>query len=187
MDKSDNRFQSTIIKSYQNNTRFFELNAGSVGYVPTILETGEKKQNQTLWQTWTSKYIDTEATTEYTSRQNWHIIRLADVHLMRAEASAEITQDPSNANDDINILRVRAEIDLFDGTAMSMSQFRSELLRERAAELYMEGHRFFDITRMGVYDEYCKIVLGNVDGQRQPNDYFWPIPITETSANQNID
>ncbi len=187
MDKSDNRFQNTIIKSYQNNTRFFELNAGSVGYVPTILETGEKKQSQTLWQTWTSKYIDTEATTEYTSRQNWHVIRLADVYLMRAEASSEITQDPSNANDDFNILRARAEIDLFDGTGMNMSQFRTELLRERAAELYMEGHRFFDITRMGVYDEYCKIVLGNIDGQRQPNDYFWPIPITETSANQNID
>ena len=186
MDKSDNRFQSTIIKSYENNTRFFELNPGSVGYVPTILETGERKPNQTLWQTWTSKYIDTEATTEYTSRQNWHVIRLADVYLMRAEAIVEITQDPSLANDDFNILRSRAGVNQFDGGNMSMSQFRDEILRERAAELYMEGHRFFDITRMGVYDENCKIVLGDIDGQRQPNDYFWPIPITEISANPNI-
>ena len=39
---------------------------------------------------WTAKYIDTEAKTEYTSRQNWHVIRLADAPT-RAEAMAEIS------------------------------------------------------------------------------------------------
>jgi len=29
----------------------------------------------------------------------------------------------------------------------------------------MEGHRFFDITRFGVYDEYCKLIYGNVKEQ----------------------
>ena len=139
-----------------------------------------------MWQIWTAKYIDTEATTEYTSRQNWHIIRLADVHLMRAEILAEISQDPSMANDDINILRSRVEMDDFDGSILTIQEFRVQLLQERGVELYMEGHRFFDLTRMGVYDENCKIVLGDIDGQRQPNDYFWPIPITEISANPNI-
>jgi hypothetical protein len=51
----------------------------------------------------------------------------------------------------------------------------------------MEGHRFFDLTRMGVYNEYCKTVHGNNFGARQAADYFWPIPLTETSANDNID
>ena len=53
----------------------------------------------------------------------------------------------------------------------------------------MEGHRFFDLTRFGVYDEYCRNVLDpipNTDGSRQPDDYIWPIPITEISANSNI-
>ena len=60
---------------------------------------------------WTAKYIDTEATTEYTSRQNWHVIRLADVHLMRAEAMAEISENPADANENVNILRNRVEME----------------------------------------------------------------------------
>ena len=54
----------------------------------------------------------------------------------------------------------------------------------------MEGHRFFDLTRFGVYNEYCYTVLngigGNTDGSRQADDYTWPIPIFEITANSNI-
>ena len=185
LDKLDSRFQNTIIKSYQNNTRSFQINAGTTGYVPTLFSTG--RTVGTLWQVWTSKYIDSEATTEYTSRQNWHIIRLADVYLMRAEAMAEVSQDPTTANSDLSALRARVEMPDFDGVGMTMPDFRTALLKERAVELYMEGHRFFDLTRMGVLDEYCRTLHGNVDGQRQAEDYFWPIPISETSANANID
>ena len=109
-------------------------------------------------QIYTAKYIDTQATTEYTIRQNWHIIRLADVYLMRAEAIAEISQNPSMANDDINILRTRVEMDDFDGSIFTLEEFRVQLLKERGVELYMEGHRFFDLTRIGIYDEYCKSI-----------------------------
>ena len=184
IDKSDNRFKHSIISEYETSTRIFNVNAGYTGYVPTIKETGKKAG--TLWQIWTAKYIDTEATTEYTSRQNWHVIRLADVYLMRAEASAEINSDPSAANIDINILRKRAEMNEIDYSSLTMNSFRKELLKERAVELYMEGHRFFDLTRFGVYDEYCKLIYGKVEGARQPEDYFWPIPLIEVSANSSI-
>ena len=63
----------------------------------------------------------------------------------------------------------------------------AEILKERAVELYMEGHRFFDLTRFGVYDEYCRFVYGDTDGARQAEDYTWPIPIIETSSNSEID
>lgn len=185
LNKNDPRYQYTIIKEYQNNTRFFAINPGSIGYVPTLFSTGNSVG--TLWQIWTSKYIDPEATTEYTSRQNWHIIRLADVHLMRAEAMVEISQDPSLANNDFNLLRNRVQMSDFNGGVMSIENFRILLLKERAVELYMEGHRFFDLTRMGVLDEYCRFLHGNTVGQRQPEDYFWPIPISESAANSNID
>ena len=50
----------------------------------------------------------------------------------------------------------------FDASGLSMDQFRTRLLQERGVELYMEGHRFFDLTRMGVYDEYCKTIYGEL-------------------------
>jgi hypothetical protein len=184
INKTDNRFKQSIISRYETSTRIFNINPGFTGYIPTIKETGKKAG--TLWQVWTGKYIDTEATTEYTSRQNWHVIRLADVYLMRAEANAEISSDPSSANNDINVLRNRVEMSEIDYTSLTMSSFRNELLKERAVELYMEGHRFFDITRFGVYDEYCKLIYGNVEGARQPEDYFWPIPLIEVSTNSEI-
>lgn len=185
LDKNDHRFQNSIIKEYENNTRSFQINQWSTGYIPTLFSTGNTVGM--LWQIWTSKYIDPDATTEYTSRQNWHIIRLADVYLMRAEAMVEISQDPSFANTDFNILRNRVEMPDFNGSGMSMENFRIALLKERSVELYMEGHRFFDLTRMGVYDEYCRFLYGDVEGQRQAEDYFWPIPISEIAANVNID
>ena len=185
IDKYDNRFQNSIITQYETSTRIFNVNPGFTGYIPTNIETGNTLG--TLWQIWTAKYIDSEATTEYTSRQNWHIIRLADVYLMRAEASAEISSDPAAANNDINILRNRIEMGDIDYSAYTMNSFREELLRERAVELYMEGHRFFDLTRFGVYDEYCRFIYGDTDGARQPEDYTWPIPINEVSTNSEID
>lgn len=185
IDKFDNRYQNSIITQYETSTRLFNINNWSTGYVPTNLETGATLG--TLWQVWTAKYIDSEATTEYTSRQNWHIIRLADVYLMRAEASAEVLGDPSAANSDINILRTRVEMPEINYASMSIVDFREELMKERAVELYMEGHRFFDLTRFGVYDEYCRLIYGNVDGARQPEDYTWPIPLIEVSTNSEID
>ena len=185
IDKYDNRFQNSIITQYETSTRIFNVNPGFTGYIPSNIETGNTFG--TLWQIWTAKYIDSEATTEYTSRQNWHIIRLADVYLMRAEASAEITSDPAAANNDINILRNRIEMGEIDYSAYTMNSFREELLRERAVELYMEGHRFFDLTRFGVYDEYCRFIYGDTDGARQAEDYTWPIPLIETSTNSEID
>lgn len=186
IDKSDARYLNSIIVSYQDETRTYQLGPGLTGYIRTITATGAA--NGTLFRVFTGKYIDTGATTEYTSQQNWHVIRLADVYLLRAEALAELNQNPALANPDINILRTRVEMtNMFDGTGMNMDDFREALLRERGVELYMEGHRFFDLTRMGVYDAYCKRTYGNSVGARGPEDYTWPIPLIEISANENID
>jgi len=185
INKNDIRFQNSLIREFQDETISYVLNPASTGYLRTNIETGASMS--TLFRVFTSKYIDRDATTEYTSQQNWHIIRLADVYLMRAEALAEISGDPASANADINALRSRVGMANFDGSGMSMVDFRTDLLNERGVELSMEGHRFFDLTRLGVYDEYCRSTYGNADGARQAEDYVWPIPLIESSANENID
>ena len=170
INKSDNRFKESIISQYETSTRIFNVNPGYTGYIPTVKETGKKAG--TLWQIWTAKYIDKQATTEYTSRQNWHIIRLADVYLMRAEANAEISSNPSAANNDINILRNRVEMNDINYSSLNMNSFRKQLLKERAVELYMEGHRFFDLVRTG---EAAATIAGFVTGKHE----VFPIPQTE--------
>jgi starch-binding outer membrane protein, SusD/RagB family len=184
VNKFDPRFAQTILREYQDQLRRHVLNPESTGYLRFDLNTGE--EIAPLLNVFTAKYIDPSATTEYTSRQNYHIIRLADVYLMRAEAAAEISGSPLSAQSDFNILRARVNMTPFDASSMSMSQFREVLLSERAAELYMEGHRFFDLTRMGVYNEYCVITYGIPVGIRGPEDYTWPIPLVESAANPNI-
>ncbi len=190
VDFSDVRFDNGIIHYYEDNTYRYELLPNYNGYARYILSSGNRKGS--VWTVFTAKYIDSDATTEYTSQQNWHVIRLADVYLMRAEALAEINEDPAIANSDVNMLRTRVEMAGLDFTGLTMDEFREALLRERAAEFFMEGQRWFDLTRLGVYEEKCKIAFdpnnqGKIQGIRGPEDYIWPIPITETSANDNID
>jgi starch-binding outer membrane protein, SusD/RagB family len=184
MDKTDTRFQNSIVREYQDVTTKYVLNSTSTGYLRTDIATGASLS--VLGRVFTSKYIDRDATTEYTSQQNWRVIRLADVYLMRAEALAEINGNPSLADADLNKLRARVGMANI-ATSTTMANFRKALLRERSAELSMEGHRFFDLTRLGVYDEYCKLSYGSTVGARQAEDYTWPIPLIETSANENID
>lgn len=184
LDKNDIRFQNSIVRNYQDATNTYVLGPNSTGYIRTISSTGQANGNLSV--VWTAKYIDRNATTEYSSQQNWHVIRLADVYLMRAEALAEMNLNPSLANADINALRSRVGMAPFAGESLSMVAFRRALLRERNAELSAEGHRFFDITRMGVYDEMCKATFGVTVGARQPEDYTWPIPQIEITANPNI-
>ena len=40
----------------------------------------------------------------------------------------------------------------------------------------MEGHRFFDLTRFGVYDEYCKLIYGK-SKEHDNLRIIWPIPL----------
>ena len=135
LNKNDPRFQNSILRNYQNTNWEFSINNGSTGYIPTSLTTGNTA-GWRLWQVWTAKYIDPSATTPYTSRQNWHVIRLADVYLMRAEVLAEIFQNPEMASNDINSLRNRVGMSAFNGSGMTMDAFRTLLLKERAVELY---------------------------------------------------
>ena len=190
LDIKDPRYVNGIIRKYETETLRHEINSKLEGYVTYDMNTGAPKGN--LNRVYTSKYIDRNATTENTSQQNWHVIRLADVYLMRAESLAEINQTPKLANADVNALRNRVGMGDFDGTGMTMANFRNALLRERAAELFMEGNRWFDLTRMGVYEEKVKLAFdpsnkGIQAGIRGAEDYTWPIPITEVSANRNID
>ena len=77
---------------------------------------------------------------------NWKLIRYADVLLMYAEALNE----NNKTNEDLGFLnQVRKRAGLAGYANMSQDEAREKIYLERRFELYLEGHRWFDLVRTG--------------------------------------
>ncbi|MFY0599004.1 MAG: RagB/SusD family nutrient uptake outer membrane protein [Cyclobacteriaceae bacterium] len=124
---------------------------------------------------------------------NWRIIRYSDVLLMLAEALNE--QDKTSAAEvEINKVRARAGVATYSG--LSKAQMTQAIIDERVLELTGEGHRFFDLVRWGLADDYLgatslhagphpKSISGGTFQSNQ-DELIW-IPQSELLANPNLD
>lgn len=79
---------------------------------------------------------------------NVPVIRISEVYLNRAEAFARSKQEDM-ARIDINKIRVRAGLSPIDETVTGQALIE-EILLQRRLELAFEGHRFFDMKRLGM-------------------------------------
>ncbi|WP_083629210.1 RagB/SusD family nutrient uptake outer membrane protein [Tenacibaculum agarivorans] len=85
---------------------------------------------------------------------NWRVIRYSDVLLMLAEALNEDNMT-SQAIGYINMVRQRAGSGLTPvASGLTKEQTQQAIIDERAMELAGEGHRFFDLVRWGLADDY---------------------------------
>ncbi len=132
---------------------------------------------------------------------NWRIIRYSDVLLMLAEALNEDNMTPQ-AIQYVDMVRDRAGLTLIANTNPGISQtdMRQAIIEERAMELAGEGHRFFDLVRWGLADDYMgttsmhvtngsqayhpKSISGGVF-QSGKHELVW-IPNSEIDANPNL-
>ncbi|WP_340104463.1 RagB/SusD family nutrient uptake outer membrane protein [Rhodohalobacter sp. 8-1] len=108
---------------------------------------------------------------------NVRILRLAEMHLIRSEAAVFDQTDPNAGLDDLNEIRNRAGL-ADAGPFATTEEYVDALLGERRAELNYEGHRFFDLVRLGRFDE----VLG-----REPFRRVFPIPRDELQISENLE
>lgn len=126
---------------------------------------------------------------------NWRIIRYADVLLMLAEALNEDGQTAS-AIQYVDQVRERANLTLIGDTNASISQedLRAAIINERAMELVGEGHRFFDLVRWDLADDYLGTTslhgahpksLSGGTFQTGKHEYIW-IPSSELDSNPNL-
>lgn len=122
---------------------------------------------------------------------NWRMMRYADVILMLAEALNEQGRTDEAAVF-INQVRERAQIDPING--LSQSEMTQAIIDERVMELTGEGHRFFDLVRWGLADDYMgqnslhgdhPKSLSNGVFQSNKHEYIW-IPIGELASNPNM-
>ncbi|MDC1234623.1 RagB/SusD family nutrient uptake outer membrane protein [Flavobacteriaceae bacterium] len=75
------------------------------------------------------------------------VVRLGDVYLMRAEAKARAAGDWSRALADVNTIRARA------GVSAVGSMNANSFLAERGREMFMEASRRTDLIRFGKWNE----------------------------------
>jgi hypothetical protein len=79
-------------------------------------------------------------------KANWRVFRYADILLMLAEAMNENGKTPE-ALEYLNQVRNRAG--LADYSGLTQAEARDKIYLERRFELYLEGHRWFDLLRTG--------------------------------------
>lgn len=135
---------------------------------------------------------------------NWYFLRLADVYLLYAEANIG-AGDPTTGLEYINKVRRRAYGLPINGTsavdyltltsstpAIADPVLGNNPLRyERWAELFHEGHWWFDVCRWRLGPQEAAF-YGTARNLATPltfnetKSYSWPIPLTEFNANAKI-
>ena len=121
------------------------------------------------------------------SRMNWIVIRYADVLLMQSEAMNNLTPNDPAKFTGINAVRTRAGMisptQQYSFTNVpTQSAFVDTLVAERSRELCVEGHRRWDLIRLGRY----KQIEASIGFTLQDYQFLLPLPQTELDANKNL-
>ncbi|NOW93423.1 RagB/SusD family nutrient uptake outer membrane protein [Mucilaginibacter sp. SG564] len=120
------------------------------------------------------------------SRVNWLVLRYADVLLMQSEAMNNLNpSDPAKFNG-MNTVRDRAglnasHLDLTN--TPTPSAFIDTLVKDRARELCIEGHRRWDLIRLGRFKQVEQQVNGFT---AQDFQLLLPLPQPELDVNKNL-
>jgi hypothetical protein len=159
---------------------------------------------------WSSQFTASTNSVEYA----WPEIRLADVYLMYAEALNEAQGPVADVFRYLDRIRERAGL---EGVEESWSKYsnnsqkpttkegmRAIIRQERLIELALEGHRYYDLLRWKLGEEYLDAPITGWDrtqsdassyyktkiiAQRRfiaPRDYFMPIQNSELRVNTQL-
>jgi hypothetical protein len=118
--------------------------------------------------------------TSQTVSENYVVLRLAELYLIRAEANAQLG-NTDDAINDLNIIRTRAGLSVTP--ASSANDILLAIEQERRAEFCFEwGHRWFDIRRTG----RASAILSPIKPGWTAHDTLWPIPIYQLRLNSSL-
>ena len=94
---------------------------------------------------WLRKFAGNSVSPPNYGLHNPVLIRLSEVYLIASEAALmKTSRDQSKADQYLNAIRRRA-----NPNAPTLTATVDEILKERRKELVGEGHRFFDLSRLG--------------------------------------
>lgn len=126
-----------------------------------------------------NKFFDVKSDTYNVVGNDQILLRYADVLLMYAEVLNEIGYDASEGSvalKQLNDVRERAGLGKLSNVDLpDQSSFRRAILDERQREFPYEGHRWYDLVRMGL----AKEVMRNEGFDIQDYQFLFPIPQNE--------
>jgi hypothetical protein len=130
------------------------------------------------------KYWDPSPCGRSQARNNFMVIRYADLLLIYAEALNELNGPTADAFAAINQIRARARNGVAtaepqDLKGLTQTQFRDAVLQERSWELCFEGHRRWDLLRTGKFME----TLQKAGVPVAEKNLLYPIPQNEIDVN----
>lgn len=181
-------------------TSFFTLDAGALGTLfPNNADSVDNRRRNgfDFWGTTDpicikySNIVYTNTTTNPPSSplslNNIIVFRLADIKLLKAEALAA-TSKPGEARTIVNEIRSLAGL---GATAVTDANLFEGVIDERGRELFLEGHRFYDLIRLGKKTGIIKFngtgtVIRMDATQFQQGKYYWPIEPILISLNPLI-
>ncbi len=109
---------------------------------------------------------------------NVPVIRISEMYLNRAEAYYRLGKE-ADAIKDLNTIRTRAG--LTEKAGLTGAALLDEIIRQRRLELAFEGHRFWDLKRLGRDIVKLPTNLPFTDYRILPR-----IPISEINNNKNL-
>jgi starch-binding outer membrane protein, SusD/RagB family len=122
----------------------------------------------------TSPANKTQKYTRINGTDNVQLIRLAEMFLIRAEALAQQNKI-ADAVADLNVIRNRAGLP--SANPATAADVVDAVIKERRFEFAHEGHRWFDLRRIGQWN-----ALGLTESFRSR----WPIPLREVQTSSEI-
>ncbi|MFM9402484.1 RagB/SusD family nutrient uptake outer membrane protein [Myroides odoratimimus] len=109
---------------------------------------------------------------------DYKVFRISEIYLIRAEAYLKLGNNTSATND-INTLR--------DNRIKDNTHFTTVTLQERFLELSFEGHRYFDLKRLGLSSKRdTRDLAVNTDNKViNAFDEYYQLPILQKEVQAN--
>ncbi|QTE23709.1 RagB/SusD family nutrient uptake outer membrane protein [Polaribacter cellanae] len=128
----------------------------------------------------TSQDTDSKDAYALFTESNILLYRMADVHLIRAEAFAKSNQ-AANAVADLNLTRSKANVPNYTGN-MDKESLIKAIFEERSIEFVIEGKSAYDRIRMNYFEGVPWMTQTRI----AKKGYFWPISPSIISNNPSI-
>ena len=146
------------------------------------------KWSDTHWPQLTYPFIHKYRNSTSPSSQNFILMRLADVLLLKAEALNETGDLPGAA---ALVNQIRTRVSLTNTTAADQASMRLAIEKERRLELAFEGIRWFDLKRTGraitVINAVTNFGTGvSMSYNLTENRLIWPVPQAEMDKNTQL-